>query len=114
MTVLAQKTNFDLPPNAVLLDDGTVQLPLSRPVTVEGYDGKLERLVFREPTAGDLIDAGLAGVPGAQQNLTILASVTGNDTPVGLKLLRGLTARDYLVAQRVLTYFFSSGQTDGQ
>lgn len=112
---MTEQTNENnLPPGAVLLDDGTVRLPLSRPVTVEGYDGKLEALIFREPTAGDLIDAGLGGIPGAQQSLTILASVTGNNTPVGLKLLRAVPARDYLTAQRVLTYFFDVGPTTGQ
>ncbi|MXV43905.1 hypothetical protein GS501_02410 [Saccharibacter sp. 17.LH.SD] len=111
--MMSQTNAQALPPRATLLDDGTVEYALSRPVTIDGLNESLTVLKFREPTAGDLIDAGATGASGAQ-GLALLASVTGNKSLLGEKLLRALPARDFLAAQKVVAYFFNDGLPTGQ
>lgn len=106
-----------LPAGATIQEDGSVHYVLLRKVTLPATNGgtekQLEDLTFHEPTAGDLIDAGVNGT-GAKSGLSLLASLTGNQGPVGEKLLRRLAARDYLNCQKVIAAFFNDGQTTGQ
>ncbi len=106
-----------LPAGATVQENGSVHYALLRPVTLPasngGADRQLEELVFNEPTAGDLIDAGVNGA-GANSGLSLLASLTGNKGPMGEKLLRSMSARDYLASQKIIAAFFSDGQTTGQ
>ena len=106
-----------LPAGATVQEDGSVHYTLLRKVTLPanngGTDRQLEELTFHEPTAGDLIDAGVNGA-GANSGLSLLASLTGNQGPVGEKLLRAMSARDYLSSQKIIAAFFSDGQTTGQ
>lgn len=106
-----------LPAGATVQADGSIHYVLLRKVTLPasngGTDRQLEELTFHEPTAGDLIDAGVNGT-GAKSGLSLLASLTDNKGPVGEKLLRALSARDYLASQKIIAAFFSDGQTTGQ
>ena len=106
-----------LPAGATVQEDGSVHYAMLRKVTLPASNGgterQLEELVFNEPTAGDLIDAGANGA-GAKSNLSLLASLTGNKGPLGEKLLRAMSARDYLACQKIMNAFFSDGQTTGQ
>lgn len=106
-----------LPKGATVQDDGSVHYPLLRAVTLPDSNGQpgrqLTELVFHEPTAGDLIDAGVNGT-GSKSGLALLASLTGNAGPVDERMLRAMSARDYIAAQKVVAAFFSDGQTTGQ
>lgn len=106
-----------LPAGATVQEDGSVHYVLLRQVTLPATNGgtekRLAELTFHEPTAGDLIDAGVNGA-GANSGLSLLASLTGNKGPVGEKLLRAMSARDYLASQKIIAAFFSDGQTTGQ
>lgn len=114
----AQQTS-SLPTNATRQEDGTVHYTLVRPISIDttSKDGpsqiELSELTFREPTAGDLIDAGLNGTNSAAAGLAMLGGLTGHVGPVGDKLLRAMHARDYLACQKIIARFFDDGQTTG-
>lgn len=107
-----------LPSGCSWQDDGSVLMLLSRPVSFSETSGggtrevNISDLVFQELTAGDLIDSSEYRT-GGTRTLFLLCASTGRRGPAGETLLRGMTARDYQKAVKILDVFTSDGPRTG-
>lgn len=108
----------ELPNGCSWQEDGSVLLVLSRPVSFSETSGGSTRkvdisdLVFQELTAGDLIDSSEYRT-GGTRTLFLLCASTGRRGPAGETLLRGMAARDYQKAVKILDVFTSDGPQTG-
>ena len=107
-----------LPPGCVWNDDGSVTLTLSKALSIASTSSAgrstetVPDLTFRDLTAGDLIDSSEYRTGGAR-TLFLLCASSGRVGPAGETLLRGMSARDYVKATRVLDLFTSDGPRTG-
>lgn len=107
-----------LPSGCSWLDDGSVLMLLSKPVSFSETSGGGTRtvdvsdLVFHELTAGDLIDSSECRT-GGTRTLFLLCASTDRRGPAGETLLRGMAARDYQKAVKILDIFTNDGPRTG-
>ncbi|WP_429956218.1 hypothetical protein ACQW08_06380 [Gluconobacter japonicus] len=107
-----------LPNGCTWQDDGTVLMVLSRVVNLAGSNAQGENtvtvseLVFRDLDAGDIIDSSNLPKAGGR-TLFLLGASTGHSGPAGEKVLRKLSARDYIRATGVINVFTDDGPKVG-
>ncbi|GBR09512.1 hypothetical protein [Gluconobacter frateurii] len=118
LSVAADPVLPKLPNGCTWQDDGTVLMPLTRVVSLKGSTSEGENtvtvseLVFRELDAGDIIDS--SNLPKAgSRTLFLLGASTGHSGPAGEKVLRKLSARDYIRATGVINVFTDDGPKVG-
>lgn len=108
----------ELPTGCSWQEDGSVLMVLGRPMSFSETSGGGSRkvdisdLVFQELTAGDLIDSSEYRT-GGTRTLFLLCASTGRRGSAGETLLRGMTARDYKKAVKILDVFTSDGPQTG-
>lgn len=83
------------------------RMKLSRPIT-KG-DNKLTELVFREPLAGDLIDANAKSDSTTERTVLLVMAMTG----LSKAEVRSMTAKDYVKATTIIDDFLVDGPETG-
>lgn len=107
-----------LPEGCVWGDDGSVVMTLRKPLSLAGNNEagantvNVNTLTFRDLTAGDMIDMTKMPTSGAR-SLFLLGASTGHVGPVGEKVLRAMSAKDYIRAQAVIDVFTNDGPETG-
>lgn len=72
----------------------------------------ISELVFRDLTAGDIIDSsGL--LTGGKRTLFLMCASSGQSGPAGEMLLRSMAGSDYIKATRIIDVFTSDGPMTG-
>ncbi|EHH67562.1 hypothetical protein [Gluconobacter morbifer] len=107
-----------LPEGCSWQNDGSVLMVLGKsvPFTESSSAGErqsaVSELVFRDLSAGDMIDMSEYRTPG-ERTLFLMCASTGRVGPAGEALLRKMSARDYLKAGAIINVFTSAGPTTG-
>lgn len=115
--VLAERPK--LPEGCVWADDGSVIMTLRKRLSLAGNNEvgantvDVDTLRFRDLTAGDMIDMTKMSTSGAR-SLFLLSASTGHVGPVGEKVLRAMSAKDYIRAQAVIDVFTTDGPEIGK
>lgn len=108
-----------LPAGCTWGEDGSVFMPLRKPIALNGANEvgantvNVDSLTFRDLTAGDMIDMTKMTTSGAR-SLFLLGASTGHVGPVGEKVLRAMSAKDYIRAQAVIDVFTTDGPETGK
>lgn len=108
-----------LPVGCVWGDDESVIMTLRKPLSLAGNNEvgantvHVDTLTFRDLTAGDMIDMTKMSTSGAR-SLFLLCASTGHVGPVGEKMLRAMSAKDYIRAQAIIDVFTTDGPETGK
>ncbi|GAC87867.1 hypothetical protein Gbth_017_176 [Gluconobacter thailandicus F149-1 = NBRC 100600] len=107
-----------LPSGCSWQDDGSVRMLLKKALTKETsspagkHSEDISELVFRDLTAGDIIDSsGL--LTGGKRTLFLMCASSGQSGPAGEMLLRSMAGSDYIKATRIIDVFTSDGPMTG-